>query len=74
MKKKFSASLQGAANIAYQFEGALNRVILGIGSGFVLLSQKGARTLHTGYWRTYVFFILSAIILFILMYLWIAKS
>ncbi|MEW5802250.1 MAG: hypothetical protein AB1847_09110 [bacterium] len=74
MKTKFSFTLQGVASATYRFERSLNRAVLGLGSGFALLSKKAARTLHTGYWRNYVFFILSAIILFILMNLWIARS
>jgi len=73
MKRKVSVTLQGAASVTYQFEESLNRIILGIGETFGLLSQKAARALHTGYWRTYVFIIFAAVILFTLMSLWAAK-
>lgn len=73
MEGKIPATLKDAALATCQFEEILNRTILGIGSAFGLLSSKAARSLHTGYWRTYVFIIFSAIILFILMNLWIAK-
>ncbi|MCL6583910.1 MAG: hypothetical protein K6U11_09765 [bacterium] len=73
MEGKSPLTIKDAATVVYQFEESLNRAILGIGSTFGLLSHKAARSLHTGYWRTYVFIIFSAIILFILMNLWIAK-
>ena len=73
MNKRDILTLKKMADRFYKFERFLNMRITKIGNLFLLLSKNGAKKLHTGYWRNYVFIMFYTIILFAFLSLWIVR-
>ena len=66
-------TIKKMADKFYTFERFLNKRVTTIGNLFLLLSKNGAKRLHTGYWRNYVFIMFYTIILFSFISLWIVR-
>ena len=73
MKNISLIRMKDIAKKNYGIERFLNRGINKIGSLFIGISKKAAKSLHTGQWRSYVFVIFYTIMVFGMICFWTVK-